>query len=405
MGVMKPESEEQGAAWAGESPPPTRRPSPWRYTLPALALAIFAGAAYWGIHKRNQAHAQLVAAARDATSSTVAVVHPQPADSAASLALPGNVQAYVETPIYARTNGYLKRWLVDIGAKVRAGQLLAEIDTPEIDEELRQSEAAEAQAVANLDLAQKTAERWQNLLKDDGVSRQEVDQNVSAYKARQADLSAAQANVQRLKDMQSFQKIVAPFSGVITARNIDVGALITAGSTQPLFRLAQNNILRVYVNVPQSYSRSIFAGLAADLSVPEYPGHPFAGIVTRTAGAIDPASRTLLTEVQVPNPQGEILPGAYGTVQFHLKMAASPLVLPANTLLFRSEGTQVAIVKAGGKVHLQKVVLDRDLGTNVEIASGVEAGDAVIVNPSDSIAEGDSVVVEGPGSTSAAGQR
>lgn len=394
MNVMKPESEEQGTAWEGESPSNSHRPSIWRYTLPCLALAILAGVAYWGIHVRNQEHAQLVAAAGLTTHATVAVVHPQPADSAASLSLPGNVQAFLETPIYARTNGYLKRWLVDIGARVHTGQLLAEIDTPEVDEELRQAEAAEAQAVANLDLAQKTAERWQNLLKDDGVSRQEVDQNVSAYKARQADLSAAQANVERLKDMQSFQKIVAPFSGVITARNIDVGALITAGSTQPLFRLAQNNVLRVYVSVPQTYSRSIYEGLEADLSVPEYPGRLFAGKVARTAGAIEPVSRTLLTEVQVPNPTGEILPGAYGTVQFHLKVADPPLVLPANTLLFRSAGTQVAVVEADGRVRLQKVILGRDLGTRVEIASGVTAKDTVIVNPSDSISDGDTVAIE-----------
>ncbi|HET7840853.1 MAG TPA: efflux RND transporter periplasmic adaptor subunit, partial [Terriglobia bacterium] len=287
-----------------------------------------------------------------------------------------------------------KRWLVDIGARVREGQVLAEIDTPEVDEELRQAEAAEAQATANLDLAKKTAERWQNLLKDDGVSRQEVDQNVSAYQARQADLRFAQANVQRLKDMQSFQTIVAPFSGIITARNVDIGALITAGSTQPLFRLAQNHILRVYVNVPQTYSRSIFPGLGADLSVPEYNGRLFAGKVVRTAGAIEPASRTLLTEVDVPNSQGEILPGVYGTVQFHLTMTDPPLMLPANTLLFRSAGTQVAIAGPDGKVHLQKVTLGRDLGTTVEVASGVNARDAVIVNPSDSISEGDSVVVE-----------
>ncbi len=400
MAVMKPESEEQGT-WSGEGSATTGRPSVWRYTLPALALALFAGVAYWGIHQRSQEHDQLIAAARGTTRATVAVVHPKPAESAESLSLPGNVQAYLDTPIYARTNGYLKRWLVDIGAKVRAGQLLAEIDTPEVDEELRQAEAAEAQAVANLDLAKKTADRWQNLLKDDGVSQQEVDQNVAAYQARQADLRAAQANVQRLKDMQSFQKIVAPFSGIITARNVDVGALITAGSTQPLFRLAQNDILRVYVNVPQTYSRSIFAGLGADLSVPEYPGRLFTGKVVRTAGAIEPNSRTLLTEVDVPNSRGEILPGVYGTVQFHLTMADPPLMLPANTLLFRSAGTQVAIAGPDGIVHLQKVTLGRDLGTTVEIASGVSARDAIIVNPSDSIAEGDAVVVEQSSSSTA----
>lgn len=391
---MKPASEEKTSEWAGGGPPPRRRPSPWRYTLPVLALAILLGVAYWGIHSRQSAQAELVAAARKTTRTAVATVHPHPSEAANVLLLPGNVQAYVETPIYARTNGYLKRWLVDIGGKVQAGQLLAEIDTPEIDEELLQSEAAEAQAAANLDLAKKTAVRWQNLLKVDGVSQQEVDQNVSAYTARQADLAAAQANVQRLKDMQSFQRVVAPFAGIVTARNIDVGALISPGSTQPLFRLAQTRILRVYVNVPQTYSRSMVAGLEAELKIPEFPGRTFVGKVVRTAGAIDPASRTLLTEVQVPNPIGELLPGAYGTVQFRLQIVDPPLVLPANTLLFRSQGTQVATVDSKGKIYLEKVVLGRDLGTQVEIISGVKPSDVVIVNPSDSISDGDFVVVE-----------
>jgi RND family efflux transporter MFP subunit len=405
MDVVKPASEEKAGEWAGENPPTPRRPSPWKYTLPALAVAGLLGVAYWGIHSRHVAQAELIAAARLTTRTTVATVHSRASEASDVLVLPANVQAYVETPIYSRTNGYLKRWLVDIGGKVQAGQLLAVIETPEIDEELRQAEAAEAQASANLDLAKKTAVRWQNLLKLDGVSQQEVDQNVSAYTARQADLAAARANVQRLKDMQSFQKVVAPFSGIITARNVDVGALISPGSTQPLFRLAQTRILRVYASVPQSYSRSMVAGLEADLKIPEFPGRTFAGKVARTAGAIDPASRTLLTEVQVPNPTGELLPGAYGTVQFHLQLVDPPWVLPATTLLFRSQGTQVAIVGPTGKVHLEKVVLGRDLGTQVEIVSGVKASDVVIVNPSDSIADGDSVSVEqNPGSPGSAGR-
>ncbi len=230
-------------------------------------------------------------AARLTARVPVSTVYPRPSDAASTLSLPVNVQAYVETPIYARTSGYLKKWYVDIGGKVRAGRLLAEIETPEIDEELRQAEAAEAEAAANLDLAKKTAVRWQNLLKVDGVSQQEVDQNVSAYRARQADL-AAQANAQRLKDMQSFQKVVAPFAGIITARNVDVGALISPSNPQPLFKLADTHILRVCVNVPQPCTRSMVPGLAADLSMAEFPHQTFAGKVARTAGAIDPASRS-----------------------------------------------------------------------------------------------------------------
>ncbi|MFZ0737601.1 MAG: efflux RND transporter periplasmic adaptor subunit [Candidatus Acidiferrales bacterium] len=323
----------------------------------------------------------------------MAVVHATPSDGAGDIVLPGNVQAYLETPIYARTNGYLKKWYVDIGGRVKQGQLLADIDTPEIDQELRQMEAAQQQAQANLDLAKTTADRWVNLLKSDGVSQQEVDQNVEAYKAREADMLAAKANVQRLKDLQSFKEVVAPFNGVITARSVDVGALIQNGNTQQLFRIAQTNLLRVYVAVPQSYSRSMVAGLSAELEIPEYPHRTFPGKVARTSGAIDLASRTLLTEVQVPNPTGEILPGAYATVLFHLKLVDPPLTIPGNTLLFRSQGTQVAIVTPRGTVHLQDINLGRDLGSSLEVLSGLNAGDTILLNPPDSISEGDAVEV------------
>ena len=225
---------------------------------------MFAGVAFWGIQSRLGVRAALNSAAIESTRVPVAVIHPRPADSAGDIVLPGNVQAYLETPIYARTNGYLRRWYVDIGGRVKAGQLLAEIDTPEIDQELRQAEAAQLQAQANLDLAKSTADRWQNLLKSDGVSQQEVDQNVSAFHAREADLLAAKANVQRLKDLQSFQRVTAPFDGIVTTRSVDVGALIANGNSVQLFRMAQTNVLRIYVSVPQSYSRSISPGRAGD---------------------------------------------------------------------------------------------------------------------------------------------
>lgn len=364
----------------------------WR-VVPILVLLLFVGLAIWGIQSRRSVRASLNSSARQSTRIPVAVVHATPSDGAGDIVLPGNVQAYLETPIYARTNGYLKKWYVDIGGRVKQGQLLADIDTPEIDQELRQMEAAQQQAQANLDLAKTTADRWVNLLKSDGVSQQEVDQNVEAYKAREADMLAAKANVQRLKDLQSFKEVVAPFNGVITARSVDVGALIQNGNTQQLFRIAQTNLLRVYVAVPQSYSRSMVAGLSAELEIPEYPHRTFPGKVARTSGAIDLASRTLLTEVQVPNPTGEILPGAYATVLFHLKLVDPPLTIPGNTLLFRSQGTQVAIVTPRGTVHLQDINLGRDLGSSLEVLSGLNAGDTILLNPPDSISEGDAVEV------------
>jgi RND family efflux transporter MFP subunit len=277
--------------------------------------------------------------------------------------------------------------------RVEAGQLLALIDTPEVDQQLRQAEAAQLQAEANLNLAKTTAERWQNLLKSDGVSQQEVDQNVSAYEARQADFEAAVANVDRLKYLQSFQRVTAPFSGVITARSVDIGALITNGNSQQLFKLAQTDTLRVYVNVPENYGNDMRPGIAAQLHVAEFVNRTFPGKVVRTAGAIDPASRTLLTEVDVANPAGEIMPGAFAEVAFHFKGDARSLVLPSNTLIFRSAGSQVAVVE-NGHARLHNVTIGRDFGASIEIVAGLRDVDDVIVNPPDSLTDGEPVEVQ-----------
>jgi membrane fusion protein (multidrug efflux system) len=367
----------------------------------ALGLGVLAVLLFFVIQSRWRERAELVSSSKDAGRTPVSVVHPRRANAKTELLLPANVDAYVETPIYARTDGYLKRWLVDIGSKVKTGQLLAEIESPEVDQQLKQVEAAQVQAQANLDLARTTAERWENLLQFDGVSQQEVDQNVAAYKARQADLKAAIANVNRVKDLQSFQNVVAPFDGIITARNIDVGALIIKGTTKELFRLAQTDILRVYVKVPESSSRSMVPGVPADLQVAEFPNRTFSGKVVRTAGAILPVTRTLLTEVQVPNPKGELLPGAFGEVRFHITLPQPPLIIPSNTLLFRAKGTQVALVDTNRTVHLQNIVLGHDFGTSVEVLSGITEGDSIIVNPSDSISEGTSVIIETTKATAA----
>jgi RND family efflux transporter MFP subunit len=365
----------------------------WRYIVPALCLALFVGLAYWRVETRARVQAGLATAVPGAALTPVAVVRAQHADASQNVTFPGNVQAYVETPIYARTAGYLTKWYVDIGGKVEAGQLLAVIDTPEVDQQLRQAQAAQLQAEANLNLAKTTAERWQNLLKSDGVSQQEVDQNESAYKARQADFEAAVANVDRLKDLQSFQRVTAPFSGVITARNVDIGALILNGNSQQLFKLAQTNVLRVYVNAPEPYGNDMQPGVMAELRVPEYVNRTFAGKVVRTAGAIDQASRTLLTEVDVPNPRGEIMPGAYAEVAFHLKGDRQSLVIPSNTLIFRSPGTQVAVVE-NDHAHLRDVKIGRDFGANLEIISGLSDTDDVILNPPDSLNDGQPVAVQ-----------
>ena len=369
-------------------PAPHRASRFWLYTIPAILLALFAGLAYWRVQSRNRVSAELIPAAGQTEQIPVAAMHPSHSNANREFTIPGDVQAYVETPIYARTDGYLKRWYVDIGGHVKEGQLLASIDTPEIDQQLKQAEAAQLQAQANLDLAKSTAERWHNLLKSDGVSQQEVDTNDAAYKARQADYAAAVANVDRLKSMQSFQQVTAPFAGVITTRDIDIGALISNGTAKELFKLAQIDVMRVYVNVPEGYSNDMHIGLPAELHIAEFPNRVFTGKIAHTAGAIDTASRTLLTEVQVPNPKGELMPGAYAQVTFSVASAEPPLVVPSNALIFRSAGPQIALVDSHKVARLRNVTIGRDFGNSLEIISGLQPSDLVILNPPDSLSDG-----------------
>src|SRR5215831_5817244 len=331
---------------------PAPRPSPHRgksmAAITLLAAVIFATALYYRLRDRQAVRQELATAIESSTRTPVSVIHPQKGNAQLSVTFPANLQGYIETPIYARTNGYIKRWLADIGAHVTAGQLLAEIETPELDQQLRQAEAAQAQAQANLDLARITAARYQNLLKVDGVSKQEVDQANGTLAADEANLKAAIATVDQLKDLQSFEKVTAPFAGTITARYIDIGSLIAAGTNTLLFRLAQTSTLRVYVNVPETYGPDIAPGVSADVQVPEVAGQKFPGEVVRTAGAIDPNTRTLLTEVRVPNPKGVLVPGQFGEVTFHLRSRRPTVTIPANTLLFRAQGPQVAVVQTDG---------------------------------------------------------
>src|SRR5256885_2150083 len=330
---------------------------------------------------------------------SVSVTHPKQEQSNEELVLPATVQAYKESPIYARTNGYVLHWYKDIGSHVNKGDLLADIDTPEVDQELLQARANRQQIQAQLGLAKTSAERWENLRKSDSVSQQEVDQQVSGYQQAQANLAASDANVRRLEQMESFKHVYAPFSGVLTKRNIDVGALINPGNTgsdKELFDVAQVDPLRVYINVPQTYSPAIHIGMKAFLEQREYPGQRFEGKVVRTSELIDPSTRTLLSEIDVPNPGGKILPGAYAQVHFAAKIEAPRLTIPINTLLFLPECPRAAVVDSDNRVHLRAVAIGRDYGSSVEVVGGLQAGDQGIVKPSDSLEDGQPLNVGEP---------
>ncbi len=387
----KEELEDLQHGWPPVTPPRGGRSMA---IITAIAAAGFAAALIVGLAHRSVVRADLAATARDQARSPVSVIRPQAASAELNVRFPANIQAYIETPIYARTNGYIKRWFVDIGARVERGQLLAEIETPELDQQLRQAEATVAQVQANLDLARTTAVRYEELLKTDSVSKQDTDQAVSTFHADEASLKAAIANVNQLKEMQSFEKVTAPFAGTITARYIDIGTLIASGTNTLLFRLADISTLRVYANIPESYSKDVATGLTVDLAAPGAGGKTFRGRVVRTAGAIDPASRTLLTEVHVPNPTLELVPGEFAEVTFHLHSAVSVLVIPSSALLFRAEGTQLALVEKDDRVHIEDIQLGRDLGTSVEVVSGLAPADRVIDNPSDAITDGALVSVQ-----------
>jgi RND family efflux transporter MFP subunit len=358
-----------------------------------LVLAAAAVTAVWGIVTREHAMAALSRETRDTAITTVAVTKPSRGTASEDISLPGTVQAYTDAAIYARTSGYLKKRYADIGSRVKTGQVLAEIDTPEIDQQLMQARADLATAEANANLAKLTADRYQELIKTDSVSRQDLDNATGTYEARKAAVSSAAANVKRLEELQKFKTIYAPFDGVITARNTDIGALIGSGATaKELFHVASMDRLRIFVSVPQMYARSARADTPADITVQELPGQKFPGRVARTAQAIDPNSRTLLVEIDLDNPHGRILPGSFAQVHLKLPTSETTFRLPVNTLIFRSEGLRVATVK-DGVVTLVPVTLGRDFGSSVEVVSGLTGAEAVVVNPSDSLADGQRVNV------------
>lgn len=389
------ETEPQNSNRDRRNQRPTRKTG---WLVGAFILILLIAGVVTIVSKLSEKKALAAETERLATPS-VSLTHPTQEQSHEELVLPATVQAYKESPIYARTNGYVLHWYNDIGSHVNKGDLLAEIDTPEVDQELLQARANRQQIQAQLGLAKSSAERWENLRKSDSVSQQEVDQQVSGYQQAQANLAASDANVRRLQQMEAFKHVYAPFSGVLTKRNIDVGALINAGNAGPdkeLFDVAQVDPLRVYVNVPQTYSPAIKIGMKAFLEQGEYAGQQFEGQVVRTSESIDPTTRTLLAEIDVPNPKGKILPGAYAQVHFAAKITAPRLTVPINTLLFRAEGPRAAVVGSDNKVQLRPIAIGRDYGSAVEVVSGLEASDQIIVNPADSLEDGQQVNVNGP---------
>jgi RND family efflux transporter MFP subunit len=371
------------------------RLGPFTWLVFAAILAGIVFAVMSGLKARATATQTLAQTTNESATTLVSTTHPALSAPTQEVVLPGNMQPYTESPIYARTSGYLKKWYFDIGARVKKGDLLAEIDTPEIDQQLQQATADLETAKANYDLAATTAARWQNLLKTNSVSKQETDQNVANMAAQKATVDSKEASLRRLQQLQSFEKVYAPFDGVITARNTDTGALIDAGSaaqSKELFHLAGIDQLRLFVPVPEVYSIAAKTGATATLSLEEFPGRKFTGTLVRNSSAIDPASRTLLVEVDVQNPTGELLPGAYVFVHLRLPQQIRSVTVPANTLLFRREGLRVAVVR-DGKAMLEPITIGRDFGATVEVVSGLSNADTVILDPQDSLVSGTPVRV------------
>jgi RND family efflux transporter MFP subunit len=380
------------ARQSGSDSKPERFSRTWVIALGAFLIAV--GVVIAGIVPRVKARATLRNETNQLAVPAVVVVQPKRSADGQEIVLPANVQAFKDAPIYARTNGYLRRWYADIGARVRAGQLLAEIDTPEVTQQLHQARADLATAEANAHLSEITATRYQGLLKSDSVSQQDADNATGDFAAKKATVLSAQANVRRLEDLQSFQKIYAPFDGIITARNTDVGQLIDSGSGAgpkgELFHIAAPGKLRVYVNVPQTYSQLAKTGLQADLTLAEFPGRRFEGKLVRTADAIDFTTRTLLVEIEVNNATGELLTGAYAEVHLKLPTNVATFTIPVNTLLFRSEGLRVVSVKDGAAT-LIPLTIGRDFGSDVEVLTGLHGDESLIVSPPDSIVSGQRV--------------
>jgi RND family efflux transporter MFP subunit len=395
------EQPEAGAPRAGIDPAVGGGARSHRGVMIAIVvLIVVAGVVIAGILPRIKARAAVRMETIAQAVPNVSVIHLKQGAPHQEIILPGNMQAFIDAPIYARTNGYLKMWYVDIGAHVKSGQLLAEIDTPEVDQQLSQARAQLNTAKANYNLAEVTYQRYQDLKNTEAVAKQDVDNASGAFQASAATVASAEYQVKYLEQLESFKRIYAPFDGVITARNTDIGALISSGSnggvTTQLFHISATRTLRVYVNVPQQYSQAAKPGLTADLTLHEFPGRRFQGKLVRTSEAIDTASRTLLVEVDVNNPTGELFPGAYAEVHLKLPTDVPTFILPVNALIFRSQGLQVATVVDGSRAVLVPVTLGRDFGNEVEVVSGLTGQESVITSPPDSIVTGETVRVVEP---------
>ena len=373
------------------STPPVRLRRIAEIVIVLVIIGLLIGFVPRWLHSRK-----LVADTRADSIPTVDVVSPIAAKADLGTPLPAEVQAFMQASIHARASGYLKNWFVDIGENVTNGQVLAEIDTPELDQQIAQAKAELDQTQAALDLAKTTADRWTNLLKTASVSEQETAEKTGDYALKQANVEAARANLQRLNDLKKFDLVTAPFDGTVTLRNTDIGQLIAADSGPELFRVAQTDPLRIYVRVPQPLGHVIAPGQKAELTFQELPGRVFEAKVTRTAGAVEPSSRTLQVELQVPNPRGEILAGSYAQVRFTEVADAHGLTLADNALVFRAQGSQVAVVTKDNKVHWQNINVGRDFGTYMEVLNGLDENARVVMNPTDDLTEGLPVDVKPP---------
>lgn len=367
-------------------------------TVLIVILVVFAAGAVVvrGIHSRVNAAAVIREKTVELAVPSVSVIHPKFGNPKDEIALPGNIQAFVDAPVYARTSGYLRKWYSDIGTRVKTGDLLAEIESPEVDQQLSQARADLATVQANMKLAEVTMNRDQVLIKTDAIAHQDVDNAVGAYEADKAAVASQTANVKRLQQLVAFEKVYAPFEGIVTARNTDIGQLVNAGNggaAQELFRVSSVDKLRIFVSVPQMYSRAAVEGVNADITLPEAPGRHFTGRIVRNTGAIDPATRTLLTEVDVDNSSRQLMPGAYAEIHLRLPAATPALLVPVTSIIFRSEGLQVAVVR-GDTVDMVPVTEGRDFGTQIEITSGITSRDLVIVNTPDSLEAGTKVHAE-----------
>ena len=372
-----------------ESPPVAEKSSRKGMKLSFMAGgALFIAIAVLGINSRNAKNAGLQQQSNESAQMIVTVIHPEKASKTIPLQLPGQTRAYIEAPIFAQTSGYLKKWYFDIGAKVKAGDVLAEIDTPQVDQQFHQAQAQLKVAESARDLALSTFKRDQDLFNRRVIAAQDFDTASDTYRQSEATVNADQASLNALNALENFKVVKAPFDGIVTERDTDIGAFVPSGSGVQLFRMAQTSPLRVYINVPQTFSRFVREGVQAELTLNELPGRKFPAHVTNTAGAIDPSSRTLLTELEVPNKSEELLPGAYAQITLKLEGDSGLVTVPSNTLLFRSEGTSVGVVHPDGKVEIRKIVINRDLGDKLQISQGLSESDQVILNPSDGLANG-----------------